>query len=235
MYIVGFGVDIFDNDVEANMKIVDNINKELKSLKKYNILSRVSNVTGDDIVITSLIPEELLEFHNKKIFEILYKYAEGFDDLNGVSKDKDKAKEGVSYTYVKSLSKYGDAIVLGFDTYGGESVVNDYALYVERIAKKLGYEASSSVCYEYKKIEGVGYSGKDTDDPIVIIAVKELEDIKKLSTIIYGALLAFDNLYFVRNSTPISILPPGVIYTMSAFLNGNIIDLYEGIKRRVRF
>ncbi len=233
MYIVSMGVDIFDNDVEADKEIVKKIDNSLKELKKYNILSRVSNITGDDIVITSLIHETLLEKHNKLVYDILYKYAKNFDDLKGVSKNKDDAKEGISYTYTKAISKYGDAIIVAFDTYGGESLVNDMALYVETISKKLGYNATSSV--NKKEIEGLGYVGDETDDPVVVIPVKELEDIKKLSCVIFGALLSFDNLYFIKNGDKIEILPPGVVYTMSAFLNGNIIDLYNGIKRRFNF
>ena len=230
MYVVSIGVDIFNNDIKANKKLVEYIDKELRKLKKINIISRVSNITGDDIVITSLVPDGLIEENNKRVFEILYKYAESFDDLNGVAKNKEDAKEGVSYAMAKAYSKYGDAIIVAFDTYGGEDIVNEMALFVEEIGKKLGYSADSSVSKGCKEIPGVGYSGEETDDPVVVITVKELKDVKRLSYLIYGALLSFENLKFVKNGSEINIVPPGVIYTMSAFLNGNIIDLYRGIK-----
>ncbi|ENN96524.1 hypothetical protein J422_01885 [Methanocaldococcus villosus KIN24-T80] len=234
MYIVSFGVDIADNDVEANKDINDLVDKEVRErLARYGIKGRISNVTGDDIVITSLTPKDKLELNNKIIFETLKKYAKSFDDLNGVAEKPEKAKEGVSYAITEALSDYGDAIIVSFDTYGGEKMVNEMALTVKEICEKLNYNVDSSVTEGPKYIHGVGYTGKETDDPVVVIAVRELEDIKKLSCIIFGTLLSFDNLYFVKSGEKINILPPGVIYTMSAFLNGNIIDLYDGIKKRL--
>ncbi|MEO2117734.1 MAG: hypothetical protein ABGW92_04960 [Methanocaldococcus sp.] len=235
-YIVSIGVDISNNDVKTNPEVNKLVNKEVRErLSKLGIKSCISNITGDDIVITSFVPEHLIEKNNKIIFEILNKYAEGFDDLNGISKDKDKAGEGLSYAIAEAVSDYGDAIIVAFDTYGGESFVDDMALFVKEIGKKFGYDVGCSVSNEAVKIPGVGYTGAESDDPVVVITVEELDDIKKLSGLIYGGLLSFDNLYFVKNGEGINILPPGVIYTMSAFLNGNIIDLYEGIKRRIKF
>ena len=93
-YIISIGVDISDNDVKTNPKVNELVNREVKErLSKLGIKSCISNITGDDIVITSFVPENLIEENNKTIFEILNKYAEGFDDLKGISKDKDKAGE----------------------------------------------------------------------------------------------------------------------------------------------
>jgi len=235
-YIVSIGVDISDNDVKTNPKVNELVNKEVKErLSKLGIKACISNITGDDIVITSFVPEHLIEKNNKIIFEILNKYAEGFDDLNGISKDKDKAGEGLSYAIAEAISDYGDAIIIAFDTYGGEKFVDDMALFVKEIGEKFGYDVGCSVSNEAVKIPGIGYTGAESDDPVVVITVKELDDIKKLSGLIYGGLLSFDNLYFVKNGDEVNILPPGVIYTMTAFLNGNIIDLYKGIKKRVKF
>ncbi|WP_456418496.1 hypothetical protein [Methanocaldococcus infernus] len=229
MYIVSIGVDIFDNDVKANLNLVREIDRELRELRKINIISRVSNITGDDIVITSLVPnKEKIEENNKRVFKILYNHAESFDDLNGVSQAKEKAGEGISYAVAKAYSKYGDAIVVAFDTYGGEGIVNEMASFVKEIGEKFGYSVGSSV--ETRYIDGLGYVGEETDDPIVVITVKKLEEIKRLAYLIYGALLSFENLRFVRNGSEINIVPPGVICTMTAFLNGNIIDLYQGLK-----
>ncbi|ACV24791.1 hypothetical protein [Methanocaldococcus fervens] len=235
-YIVSIGVDISDNDVKTNPKINELVNKEVKKrLSKLGTKACISNITGDDIVITSFVPEDLVEESNKIIFEILNKYAEGFDDLSGISKEKEKAGEGLSYAIAEAASEYGDAIIVAFDTYGGEGFVDEMALFVKEIGEKFGYDVGCSVSDEAVEIPGVGYTGAESDDPVVVITVEELDDIKKLAGLIYGGLLSFDKLYFVENGEEISIIPPGVIYTMTAFLNGNIIDLYEGIKKRVKF
>ncbi|WP_456416421.1 hypothetical protein [Methanocaldococcus sp.] len=235
-YIISIGVDISNNDVRTNPKINELVNREVKErLSKLGIKACISNITGDDIVITSFVPEDLIEENNRIIFEILNKYAEGFDDLNGISKDKDKAGEGLSYAVAESISEYGDAVIVSFDTYGGESFVNDMALFVREIGEKFGYDVGCSVSNEPVEIPGIGYTGSESDDPVVVITVNELKEISKISGLIYGGLLSFDKLYFVKNGEGVDILPPGVIYTMSAFLNGNIIDLYEGIKKRVKF
>ena len=235
-YIISIGVDISDNDVKTNPKVNELVNREVKErLSKLGIKSSISNITGDDIVITSFVPENLIEENNKIIFEILNKYAEGFDDLKGISKDKDKAGEGLSYAIAESASEYGDALIIAFDTYGGESFVDEMALFVKEIGEKFGYDVGCSVSNEPIKIPGIGYTGAESDDPVVVITVKELEDIPKLACLIYGGLLSFDKLCFVKNGDEINIIPPGVIYTMSAFLNGNVIDLYEGIRKRVKF
>jgi hypothetical protein len=232
-YISAIGVDVSSNDVSTNPKVNERVDYEIKrELSKIGVKAALTNVTGDDIVITSLVPENLIEETNKIIINILKKYAESFDDLNGISENPEDAGEGISYAIAKVGSKYGDALIVSFDTYGGESIVNEMALFVEEIGKKFGYDASSSVSNKPKKIHGVGYVGVSTDDPVVVITFKELRELPKLAGMVFGGLLGFDRVYFVRRGTPTNILPPGVIYTMSAFLNGNVIDLYDGIKRR---
>ncbi|MBW9221705.1 hypothetical protein KKP97_01465 [Methanothermococcus sp. SCGC AD-155-C09] len=232
MYITSIGIDISSNDVRTSSNIIKKINKELPLVVPNGIKSVLSNITGDDIVITSLVPEELIKENNASILSLLKKHAEGFDDLNGISKNPKEARAGISYAMAKAGSNYGDSIIVSFDTYGGEDIVNEMALFVEDIGKKYGFDVSSSVSEYPKKIPGVGYSGIDTDDPVVVITFKELKDLPKLAGLIFGGLLGFNNLYFVKCGSATDILPPGVIYTMSAFLNGNIIDLYPGIIKR---
>ena len=231
-YITSISIDISSNDVETNPIVNEKISRELPLITPPGVKSALSNITGDDIVITSFVPENLIEETNKSIMDLLRKHAEGFEDLNGISEYPEDAGEGVSYAVAKAGSKYGDALIVSFDTYGGENIVNEMALFVEDIGKKYGFDASSSISSKPKKIHGIGYSGVATDDPVVIITFEELKELSKLAGMIFGGLLGFDNLYFVRRGAPTNILPPGVIYTMSAFLNGNVIDLYDGIKRR---
>jgi hypothetical protein len=231
-YITSISIDISSNDVETNPIVNEKISRELPLITPPGVKSALSNITGDDIVITSFVPENLIEETNKSIMDLLRKHAEGFEDLNGISQCPEDAGEGVSYAVAKAGSEYGDALIVSFDTYGGEDIVNEMALFVEDIGKKYGFDVGSSISDNPKKIHGVGYSGVDTDDPVVVITFEELKELPKLAGMIFGGLLGFDNLYFVKRGTATNILPPGVIYTMSAFLNGNVIDLYDGIKRR---
>ncbi|AEH06166.1 hypothetical protein [Methanothermococcus okinawensis] len=231
-YITSISIDISSNDVETNPIVNEKIRRELSLITHPDVKSALSNITGDDIVITSFVPENLIEETNKNIIKLLKKHAEGFEDLNGISEHPEDAGEGVSYAIAKAGSKYGDSLIVSFDTYGGEDIVNEMALFVEDIGKKYGFDVGSSVSNKPKKIHGVGYSGIATDDPVVIITFEELKELPKLAGLIFGGLLSFDNLYFVKKGTATNILPPGVIYTMSAFLNGNVIDLYDGIRRK---
>ncbi|UXM84142.1 hypothetical protein [Methanococcus aeolicus] len=233
-YITSISIDISYDDVKTNPIVNSKIERELQNINNKNkgVKSTISNITGDDIVITSLVPENLINETNKNILKILKKYAEGFDDLNGLSDNPDDAGESISYATAKVASDYGDALIISFDTYGGEDMVNEMALFVKDIGEKYGFDVGCSIYDKPKNIEGIGYTGVSTDDPVIIITFKTLEELPKLAGIIFGGLLSFDNLYFVKKGTGTNILPPGVIYTMSAFLNGNVIDLYEGIKRR---
>ncbi|WP_459201815.1 hypothetical protein [Methanococcus sp. CF] len=232
-YISSISVDISSNDVETNEFVNEKIERELQpEMAKLGVKSKITNVTGDDIVISSFVPEDRLEEVNKIVFKLLHKHAEGFDDLNGVSKNPETAGEGVSYALSKTASEYGDSLIIGFDTYCGEDFVNEAALFVEEIGKKFGYDSSSSVSDVPKEIPGIGYSGVSTDDPVVVITLENVKNLQKIAGMIYGGLLGFENVYFVKRGSPTSIMPPGVIYTMTAFLNGNAIDLYDGIKRK---
>ncbi|ABR55176.1 conserved hypothetical protein [Methanococcus vannielii SB] len=232
-YISSISVDISSNDVETNPVVNEKIERELQvEFSKLGVKSTISNVTGDDIVISSFLSEDKIELVNKIVFKLLHKHAEGFEDLNGVSNTPEDAGEGVSYAIAKTNSEYGDSIIVSFDTYCGESFVNNAALFVEEIGQKFGYDTSTSVSKYPKEIPGIGYSGATTDDPVVIITLKNVNDLSKIAGLIYGGLLGFENVYFVEKGSPTNILPPGVIYTMSAFLNGNSIDLYPGIKRK---
>lgn len=232
-YISSISVDISSNDVETNPFVNEKIERELQAeMSKIGVKSTITNVTGDDIVISSFFSKDKLEEVNNIVFKLLNKHAEGFEDLNGVSESPDDAGEGVSYAIAETESDYGDSIIISFDTYCGESFVNEAALFVEEIGRKFGYDASTSVSGKPKEIHGIGYSGASTDDPVVIITLENVKNLPKIAGLIYGGLLGFDNVYFVEKGSPTNILPPGVIYTMSAFLNGNSIDLYPGIKRK---
>ncbi|HIP84363.1 MAG TPA: hypothetical protein EYH15_02605 [Methanothermococcus okinawensis] len=233
-YILSIGVDISSTDVEVDPDITEKISRELPLILPKGVKAAISNITGDDIVITSFTPERLIEDVNRAVLHLLKKHAKGFEDLEGVSKNPEEAREGVSYAVARAGSPYGDSVILSFDTYGGEDVVDEIALFVGDIGRKYGYDVGVSVSEEPKEIPGIGYTGRETDDPVVVVTFEDLKDLPKLSGLIFGGLLSFENLYFVRNGSPVEIVPPGVIYTMSAFLNGNVIDLYPGITKKLK-
>ncbi|HIQ39469.1 MAG TPA: hypothetical protein EYH53_05625, partial [Methanothermococcus okinawensis] len=186
MYIVSIGVDISSTDVDVDLTVIEKISRELPLILPKGVKSAISNITGDDIVITSFTPEELIGEVNRSVVTLLRKHAEGFKDLNGVSDNPEEAKEGISYAVAKAGSPYGDSIIVSFDTYGGEDVVNEMALFVEDIGRKYGYDVGVSVSENPKKIPGVGYTGKETDDPVVVITFEDLQDLPKLAGLIFG-------------------------------------------------
>ena len=65
---------------------------------------------------------------DRGIVNILKDNAENLGDLSGISQSPDTAGEGISYAEASiRQDRYPDDIVLGFDTYGGESFVGDAA------------------------------------------------------------------------------------------------------------
>ena len=77
----------------------------------------LTNVTGDDVVISSFVEDDLLEDINEGIVNILKDCAENLGDLSGISDNADDAGEGISYAEAKFRDGfYPDAIILGFDT-----------------------------------------------------------------------------------------------------------------------
>ena len=123
------GADISRNDVSCSNTLVENIEKNLYKLKDLGAMdAALTNVTGDDIVVSAFVEDDLLETVNEGIINILKESAENLGDLSGISKIPDGAGEGVSYAEANIRpDRFPDAIVLGFDTYGGEPFVGDVA------------------------------------------------------------------------------------------------------------
>ena len=49
-----------------------------------------------------------------------------------------------------------------------------------------------------------------------------------------GAILGNKNTYLVKRHTPINVIPGSVIFSVTAIMNGNIIDLSESFMYRSR-
>ena len=129
MKVVAIGADISSNDVSVSNSLVENIEKNIPKLIELGAKkAALTNITGDDIVITAFVEDDLLEAVNAGIVEILKETAENSGDLDGISKDPKNAGEGISYAEANlEEGEYQDAIIMAFDTYGGESFVADVA------------------------------------------------------------------------------------------------------------
>ena len=129
MKVTAIGADISKNDVSCSSKLVETIEKNLYTLKELGARdAALTNVTGDDVVISAFVEDDLLEPVNEGIVNILKMSAESHGDLSGIAQNPDDAGEGISYAEANIRpDRYPDAIVLGFDTYGGEPFVADVA------------------------------------------------------------------------------------------------------------
>ena len=181
MKVVAIGADISSNDVSVSDSLVENIEKDIPKLFELGARkAALTNITGDDVVITAFVEDELLETVNAGIVEILRNNAEDLGDVAGISEDPDNAGEGISYAEANlEEGPFQDAIIMAFDTYGGESFVADVAnSAIEAASGMKSVTGVSDKIGTRTDIPGVGYvSIDDTDDPVVVVSVNELEQI----------------------------------------------------------
>ena len=205
MKVVAIGADISSNDVSVSDSLVENIERDIPNLIELGAKkAALTNITGDDVVITAFVEDELLETVNAGIVEILRNNAEDLGDVAGISQDPNKGGEGVSYAEANlEDGVYQDAIIMAFDTYGGESFVADVAN--SAIEAASGMKAVTGVSDKIgtrTDIPGVGYvSPDDTDDPVVVVSVNELEQIAVVASAMIGAALGNKNTYLVKRHT----------------------------------
>ena len=238
MKITAIGADISINDVSCSAKLVDTIEKNLYKLNELGARSAaLTNVTGDDVVISAFVEDELLESINEGIVNILKLSAENFGDLSGISQNPDDAGEGISYAEASIRpDRYPDAIVLGFDTYGGEPFVADVANSAINAAKGMDNltDVSDYIEAKTRKIPGVGYVSPETDDPVVVATVEDIESVGVIASAMIGAALGNKNTYLVKRGTTCNVLPGSVIFSATAFMNGNVIDLSVPFENKTR-
>lgn len=232
------GADISRNDVSCSNTLVNNIEKNLYKLKELGARdAALTNVTGDDVVVSAFVEDDLLEAVNEGIINILKESAENLGDLSGISENPDEAGEGVSYAEAKIRpDRFPDAIVLGFDTYGGEAFVGDVANSAIDAAKGMRNltDVSDYIEPKIKKIPGVGYVSPDTDDPVVVATVEDLESVGVIASAMIGAALGNKNAYLVKRGTACNVIPGSVIFSATAFMNGNVIDLAVPFENKTR-
>lgn len=237
--MICMGLDISDNDISCSEDIVYNVDESLSEIIDDNVIfSRISNITGDDITVTTIIRDDSsTDAVNRRIYDILYDNALGFDDLNGVNNSRDEAGEGISYAEIELNEKfYPDAVVIAFDTYCGEAFVSDVALKATKAIEGMDNvgSVSCSVVDDVKMIPGVGYVSENTDDPVIVASVENTGDVGVVAGAAIGAVLGYQNTYLVRRNTACNVIPGSVIFSVSAIMNCNIIDLSNAFIHRCR-
>ena len=236
--VTAIGADISKNDVSCSSKLVETIEKNLQSVIDLGARNaELTNVTGDDVVVTAFVEDDLLEEVNEGLVNVLKMSAENLGDLSGISDSPEGAGEGISYAEA-SIRKdfYPDAIVLGFDTYGGEPFVADVANSAIEAAKgmKNCTAVSDYIKAKTRKIPGVGYVSSETDDPVVVATVENIESVGVIAGAMIGAALGNKNVDLVKRGTTCNVLPGSVIFSATAFMNGNVIDLAVPFENKTR-
>ncbi|NYT17984.1 MAG: hypothetical protein GKB98_00070 [Methanobacteriales archaeon] len=238
MKLTSIGADISRNDVNCSPELIKNIEKDLHLLVKAGAeKAALTNVTGDDLVISAFLEDENLEKVNQAIVEILKNNAEDLGDIDGISETPEGAGEGISYaeTMVRQ-DRFPDAVILSFDTYGGESFVHKVAESAMKAAR--GMEGVTDVgggsVDGVRNIPGVGYVSDMTDDPVVAVTIEDLESIGVIAGAIVGAALGNKNVYLVKRGSPSYVIPGSVILSVSAYMNGNVMDLAGPLSQRMK-
>lgn len=237
MKMVSFGIDISDNDISCSSKLIDNIENSLYKIETKAKMAKLTNITGDDIVITAVVEDDKLEETNKLIYDVLLDNALGFDDLNGVGKTPQEAGEGISYAQINlNPEYYPDAIIIAFDTYCGESFVDKVAKSAIDAARGMDNvgDIGGGCVNDIQLIPGVGYVSDKTDDPVIIASVENVEQVGVVAGAMIGAVLGNKNTYLVKRHTPANVIPGSVICSVTALMNGNIIDLARPLASRMQ-
>jgi hypothetical protein len=235
--LTSIGADISGNDVSCSYSLIKNIENDIHKLLDIGAhKAALTNITGDDIVISAFVHDNDLEIINKAIVQILKENAEDIGDIAGISKTPKGAGEGISYAEASiSQDRYPDAVILAFDTYGGEPFVKnvvkssfDAATGMDNVTD-IGGGANGIV-----KIPGVGYVSDETDDPVVVATIEDIESVGVVAGAMVGAALGNKNVYLVKRGTPSHVIPGSVIMSVSAYMNGNVMDLAVPLSQRMR-
>jgi len=197
----------------------------------------LTNITGDDLVISAFVPPEKLKSVNAGIVEILRKNAEDLGDVNGISPTPQGAGEGISYAEANiRQDRYPDAVIVAFDTYGGEPFVGKVANSVIQAAQGMEgvTDVGGGITDGTLKIPGVGYVSDKTDDPVVAATVEDIESVGVVAGAMVGAALGNKNVYLVKRGSPSHVIPGSVILSVSAYMNGNVMDLAIPLSERMQ-
>ncbi len=229
MKITSIGADISGNDVSCSKTLIKSIENDIPNLINLGAYkAALTNITGDDMVISAFVPDENLAAVNRGIVDILKNNAEDLGDISGISKTRERAGEGVSYAEAKiRQDRYPDAIIMAFDTYGGESFVHKVADSVMKAARGMDQvtDIGGSSLNHSQEIPGVGFVSDETDDPVVVVTVEDMESMAVIAGAMLGAALGNKNVYLVQRGSPSYVIPGSVILSLTAYMNGNVMDL----------
>ncbi|MGF7118099.1 hypothetical protein [Methanobacterium oryzae] len=238
MKVTAIGADISINDVSCSCSLVKNIENDIHKLLDLGAYkAALTNITGDDVVISAFVPDDKLESVNSGIIDILKKNAESIGDIDGISDTPDKAGEGISYAEAKvRQDRYPDAVIIAFDTYGGEEIVGKVADSVIKAAKGMDdvNDIGGGGVNGTLKIPGVGYVSNQTDDPVVVATIDNIESVGTVAGAMVGAAIGNQHVHLVRRGTPSYVIPRGIIMSVTAYMNGNVMDLAVPLSERMR-
>jgi Uncharacterized protein conserved in archaea len=236
--LTAIGADISINDVSCSCSLIQNIENDISQLMDSGAYkAALTNITGDDVVISAFVEDDKLESVNSKIIDILRKNAESLGDIGGISKTPEGAGEGISYAEAKIREdRYPDAVIVAFDTYGGEEIVGKVADSVMKAAKGMDdvTDIGGGGVKGTLKIPGVGYTSDQTDDPVVVATIENIESVGTVAGAMVGAAVGNQHVNLVRRGTPSYVIPRGVIMSVTAFMNGNVMDLAVPLFERMR-
>jgi hypothetical protein len=235
--LTSIGADVSGNDVSCSQSMINNIKNDIhKLLDKGAHKAALTNITGDDIVISAFVPDENLETINNAIVDILRKNAENIGDIAGISETPEGAGEGISYAETRiNPNRYPDAVILAFDTYGGEPFIKNVVK--SSIDAATGMDNVTDIgggINGIVKIPGVGYVSDETDDPVIAATIEDIESVGVVAGAMVGAALGNKNVYLVKMGTPSYVIPGSVILSVSAYMNGNVMDLAVPLAERMR-
>lgn len=238
MKLTAIGADISINDVSCSRSLIRNIENDICSLVDMGAYkAALTNITGDDVVISAFVEDNDLESVNCAIMEILKKNAESIGDIAGVSDNPRDAGEGISYGEAKvRQDRYPDAVIVAFDTYGGEEIVGKVADAAIKAAKCMDdvNDIGGGAVDGTLKIPGIGYVSNQTDDPVVVATIDNIESVGVVAGAMAGAALGNQHVHLVKRGTPSYVIPRGVIMSITAFMNGNVMDLAIPLSERMR-
>jgi len=69
---------------------------------------------------------------------------------------------------------------------------------------------------------------------VVVATVEDIESIGIVSGAMMGAALGNKNVYLVKRGSPSHIIPGSVIMSITAYMNGNVIDLAVPLSERMK-
>ncbi len=237
MKLTSIGADVSGNDVSCSQNMIQNIENDIPKLLEIGAhKAALTNITGDDIVISAFVPDDHLKVINRAIVEILRENAEDIGDIAGISKTPEDAGEGISYAEAMiNQDRYPDAVILAFDTYGGEPFVKNVVK--SSIDAATGMDNVTDIgggIDGIVKIPGVGYVSDETDDPVVAATIEDIESVGVVAGAMVGAALGNKNVYLVKRGTPSYVIPGSVILSVSAYMNGNVMDLAVPLAERMK-